>query len=64
MMLEIIIERWSNRDASVDYLWSVWLDGQRREMGGPLQDAAAAEAAAREYCRDQLARKPDRVTHL
>ena len=63
-MLEIIVERWSNRDGSVDYLWSVWLDGRRREMGGPVQDAAAAEAAAAEYCRGQLARKPDRVTRL
>ncbi len=62
-MVEIIVERWSHRDGHVDFLWSVWRDGHRVEMGGPLADAVAAEDGARKYCR-QAGLKVDRVTRL
>ncbi len=62
-MVEIIVERWSHRDRHVDFLWSVWKDGRRVEMGGPLADAAAAEEGARKYCRE-AGLEVDRVTRL
>jgi hypothetical protein len=33
-MIQIIVERWSQRDGSVDWLWSIWQDGERKHMGG------------------------------
>jgi hypothetical protein len=62
-MIEIIIERWSGPDGET-FLWSVWQDGRRANMGGPHPDAAASEAAAREFCLQQLKSKPDRITRL
>lgn len=64
MSLEIMIETWSNRDGSDDYLWSLWQSGKRLTMGGRFGSAAQAEAAARAYCRDTLGLEPDRVTLL
>jgi hypothetical protein len=61
-MLEIMIEKWSNRDGSVDFLWSLWDDGKRVTMGGHFDSAAAAETAARQYCKKQLGAEPDRIT--
>jgi hypothetical protein len=63
-MHEVMIERWNNRDGSQDVLWSVWQDGKRVHMGGPLPTADAAEAEARAFCRKALGREPDRVTTL
>ncbi|HSE79653.1 MAG TPA: hypothetical protein VLG66_16760 [Alphaproteobacteria bacterium] len=63
-MVEIIVERWTNRDGSEEFLWSVWTDGRRIDMGGPLKDAAAAERAAQRYCKTQLGMVADRVTRL
>ena len=34
-MLEVMIERWSNRDGTEDFIWSVWQGGERLHMGGP-----------------------------
>jgi hypothetical protein len=61
-MLEAMIEKWSNRDGSVDYLWSLWQDGKRVTMGGHFASAPAAEQAARLHCRQKLGCEPDRVT--
>jgi hypothetical protein len=61
-MLEAMIEKWSNRDGSVDYLWSLWRNGKRVTMGGHFASAAAAEQAARRHCQEKLGCEPDRVT--
>lgn len=63
-MLEVMIEKWSNRDGSADYLWSLWQDGKRVTMGGHFDNADAAVAAARRYCGEQFGREPDRMTHI
>jgi hypothetical protein len=63
-MIEIIIERWSQRDGRTDYLWSIWRDGKRTAMGEPHKSAEAAEAEAREACRRSLQEAPDRITRL
>jgi hypothetical protein len=49
-MIEIMIERWSQRDGSVDWLWSIWQDGQRLHMGKPHPSAEDAEMEARAAC--------------
>ena len=63
-MLEIIIERWSNPNGREDFLWSVWQDGKRIEIGGPYPTASAAGTEARDFCGRRLGGEPDRVTHL
>jgi hypothetical protein len=62
-MIEIIIERWSGPDGE-QFLWSVWQDGRRLEMGGPHEDPDSSEAAAQEFCAMRLKHKPDRITRL
>ncbi len=63
-MLEVMIERWSQRDGRVDWVWSAWEDGARRLMGNAHHDAASAEMEARASCRRQLGRDPDEITVL
>jgi hypothetical protein len=63
-MIEIIIERWDSATDGTRFLWSVWRDGKRIEMGGPHDRAEASEAAARRYCTAALGCEPDRVTRL
>lgn len=63
-MVEIIIERWIAAAGGTDFLWSVWRDGKRVEMGGAHDNAEASEAAARGYCREILGMEPDRVSRL
>jgi hypothetical protein len=63
-MLEIIVERWSSFDGTVEYRWSLWRDGKRVQMGGPHDAAAVSEAAARNFCQQALSAQPDRVTYL
>ncbi|MBT5413915.1 MAG: hypothetical protein HOH66_13610 [Rhodospirillaceae bacterium] len=63
-MIEIIVERWDEPSGSTDFLWSVWRDGKRVEMGGPHDDAAESEAIARGYCRTVLRAEPDRISRL
>jgi hypothetical protein len=62
-MIELIIERWSDRGATT-YLWSVWRDGHRMGMGGPHADLRASEVEARQWCDENLHQPPDRVTPL
>ena len=63
-MLEVMIEQWSNRDGTTDYLWSAWQNGTRIQMGGPHDSADGAEREASEYCRRALGADPDVVTRL
>ena len=62
--MEIIVERWTDAVGKSDYLWSVWDRGRRVEMGGRFETAEAAQAAARQFCRDSLGEEPSRVRHL
>jgi hypothetical protein len=39
IVTELIIERWTNLNQSIDYRWSVWVDGRRVQMGGPHKTA-------------------------
>lgn len=63
-MVELIIEHWRNSDGSSHFLWSVWRDGKRVEMGRPAADALAAEQAGGQWCWRVLKAPPDRVTRL
>ena len=63
-VIEVIIERWTQRDGTIDYLWSIWRDGKRAAMGEPRRSADAAESEALESCRRSLHREPDRITRL
>ncbi len=63
-MIEIIIERWTNSDASQDFLWSIWQGDQRVDMGGPHQSAEGAEEEAMDFCRGSLQSEPDKITRL
>ena len=63
-MIEIMIERWSQRDGSVDWLWSIWQDGQRLHMGKPHPTAENAEMEARAVCQKFTGKAPDDVTVL
>lgn len=63
-MLEIVIERWQGRDGRVVHRWSAWVDGRRINMGGPHGDPEACQREAELYCRQDLGRAADRVTHL
>lgn len=64
MNLEIVIERWQGADGKVDYRWSVWHGGKRIQMGGAFADLSACEAAAQLFCRRELGRPAERITHL
>lgn len=63
-MIEIMIERWSQRDGSTDWLWSLWQDGERKHMGGAHSSAESAEMEARAVCQKYLMQPPDTVTVL
>jgi len=43
-MIEVMIERWTNPDGSIDHLWSLWRDGNRLQFGEKHDSATAAEA--------------------
>ena len=64
MSLEVMIEKWSQRDGSDDYLWSLWQDGKRVTMGGHFDSADAAETAARLFCRQNLGAEPAKITRI
>ncbi len=64
VVTELIIEQWTNLNQSVDYRWSVWVDGRRVQMGGPHKTADDSEREGQVYCQKSLARRPDRVTRL
>ncbi len=63
-MVEIMIERWQQRDGSIDWLWSIWKDGQRKHMGGAHDSAESAEMDARAACHRFIGQAPDQVTVL
>jgi len=63
-MIEVIIERWTQRDGHTDFLWSLWQHGKRTAMGEPHASAGEAEAQALAACRRTFRREPDRVTKL
>jgi hypothetical protein len=63
-MVEVMIEKWSNRDGTVDFLWSVWSAGERVQMGGAHKNATEAKLAAVDFCRTRLGLEPDEVTEL
>lgn len=63
-MIEIMIERWSQRDGSVDWHWSIWRDGVRRHMGQAHASAEEAEMDARAACQRLMGSAPDTVTVL
>ena len=63
-MIEVMIERWSRRDGSVDWLWSIWRSGKRLHMGGAHDSAESAEMEARAACNRYLGRMPDEITVL
>jgi hypothetical protein len=64
-MLKLMVERWDQRSGSSDYLWSLWMDGKRVRMAPKrAASAAAAEAEARQACRDDYGREPDKVEVL
>ena len=62
--IEVMIERWSNPDKTTDFRWSVWRAGNRIQMGGPHDTAAASEQDAVAFCRQNFQRPPDRIEHL
>jgi hypothetical protein len=62
--IEVIIERWTNLDKSVEYRWSVWHRGTRVQMGGPHPSAEASERDAVEFCRKRFERAPERIERL
>jgi hypothetical protein len=64
VVTELIIEQWTNLNQSIDYRWSVWVDGRRVQMGGPHKTADESEREGQAYCRKGLAQAPDRVTRL
>ena len=63
-MIEIIIERWSNRDGTTDHLWTLWRDGSRLHLGNRHDEAQSAENEAIAFCQQTLGQQPDRVTRL
>lgn len=63
-MIEIMIERWDNRDGTTDYVWSLWQDGKRAQIGNRHDSAEAAESEAIAFCRQALQVEPDRVSQL
>ena len=64
-MIAVMIERWTNRDGSTDYRWSVWRDGHRLDMGGrPYAESGECEKEARAFCLQALGQEPDKVSHL
>lgn len=63
-MIEMMIERWSQRDGSEEWLWSIWRDGERERMDGPYDSPESAETEGRAACRRWLGCGPDNVTVL
>jgi hypothetical protein len=62
--IEVIIERWTNLDRSVEFRWSVWHRGTRIQMGGPNGSADESEREAVEFCRKRFDCTPERIERL
>ncbi len=63
-MIEIVIERWTNANGRTDYLWSLWQDGGRVQVGNKHETSDEAEDEALGFCRRALGADPDRMTRL
>jgi hypothetical protein len=64
-VVEIVIERWTGLDGTVDYRWSLWRSGHRLGMGPDVHlSSEACEADARQHCQRSLGVEPDRITRL
>ncbi len=63
-MTEVMIERWNNTDGTTDYIWSLWRDGNRLQIGNRHETPEAAKAEALSYCLETLHAEPDRMTRL
>jgi hypothetical protein len=64
-VVEIVIERWTNPDGSMDFRWSLWRAGHRLRMGDDVHATSeCCEKDAREYCARGLGVGPDRITRL
>lgn len=64
-MIEVMIDCWTKPEGGADYLWSVWHEGKRIQLGPHAYgDADICETEARDYCAKTLGCQPDRVTRL
>ena len=63
-MVELLIERWSYPDGRNEFIWSLWRDGKRLQLGGRSGSAEAMEAEGRAFCLQATGQSPDRITHL
>jgi len=63
-MIEIMIERWTSTDGRTDYLWSLWQQGNRVQIGNKHGSSDEAEKEATAFCRRALGADPDQVTCL
>jgi len=63
-MIEVIVERWTQRTGGTEFRWSVWRDGARVQMGGPHPSADVCEREADEFCRLALGRPADAIERL
>lgn len=63
-MIEIIVERWTGLDGRTSFIWTLWQDGKRVEMGAAQASAAEAESEAKAFCLKALGQEADRLTAL
>ncbi len=63
-MIEIVVERWTGLDGQTTFIWTLWHDGKRVEMGAAQDSAAKAETEARAFCLTALGQEADRLTNL
>ncbi|PPR10902.1 MAG: hypothetical protein CFH41_01481 [Alphaproteobacteria bacterium MarineAlpha11_Bin1] len=63
-LIKVMKKRWSQRDRSTDWPWSVWQDSERKYNGGAYVDAAAVETGACTAFQKMLGRDPDGITIL
>jgi len=64
IVIELMVEQWSQPDGRTRYLWSVWENGKRIGMGEGAPSPEAAERDGRQWCLQTVDRPPDRVTKL
>ena len=64
IMIEIMIERWTDPLKPTNHVWSLWRDGSRLQIGNKHETPEAAEAEARTFCLQALGCEPDRISQL
>ena len=64
VMIEIMIERWTDPLGATDHIWSLWRDGSRLQIGNKHDTPEAAENEARVFCLQALGCEADRITRL